>query len=376
MVPSSRPPPIGRTTVLLLALPLLVTACGNKKQPSSDDHPGNTPPPPAAPAALTEDDIRAVCDGKPAPGAKAYSKTDPSAHAMAIFLKAGTSEYRDDDVAPLKRFKPEKPEQTELVACVNRTAATKKDACEFDSSKPSHFLDMHEATFELTVREAKTGAVVATKTATLPQNGCPMFHSFSSEREDDYPSTDAPLLQLASPLVLPPTPAADLKLPNPDAVRDKLDESDLKGVCYGIPEPRAAAYVKTPGVVSPTSFLGRRNENDWYSKISSSDFEPWKSEEAAAYQIVVCATETSRTKKKECKFDDKEPIHLLDLYSAAYDVTIRETRTAKVLVTKPVKQEADGICPTMYFFHSTHDLDIPKAEKPLLALLAPFAPAK
>ena len=375
MVPSRRPSRIERTAALLLALPLFVTACGNKKQPSADDHPGNTPPP-AAPAPLTDDDIRAVCDGKAAAGAKAYSKTDPSAHAMAIFLKAGTSEFQDEDIPPLRRFSPQKPEQTELVACVTRTAAAKKDACEFDSSKPSHFLDMYEATFELTVREAKTAAVVATKTATLPQNGCPMFHSFSSEREDDYPAPDAPLLQLASPLVVPPNPAADLKLPNPDSARDKLDESDLKGVCYGIPEPRAAAYAKTPGVVSPAILLGRRNENDWYSKTYSSDFDPWKSEDVAAYQIVICATETSRTKKKECKFDDKEPVHLLDLYSVAYDITIREARTAKVLVSKPVKQEADGVCPTMYFFHSTHDLDIPKAEKPILALLTPFAPAK
>ena len=370
---SPRRPSVGLTAVSLLALPLLVVACGNKKQPSADDQPGG-PPPPAFQAPLTEDDLRAVCDGKAEPRAKAYSKADPTAHSMLLFVKAGTKEYRSDDINPLKRFKSEKPEQTELVACINRTAVKKVSTCDFDDTPPARYLDMHEATYEITIREAKTGAVVGTKTAALPPDGCPTFHSFSSEREDSFPDFDAPLLVLASPLLVPPNPAADLKLPNADAVRDKLSDTDLKGVCYGIPEPRAAAYQKTAGAASPAYFFRRGSENAEYSWRSSSELDPWKSDDAAAYQLVICATETSRTKKKECKFDDKEPVHLLDLYSVAYDITIREARTAKILVNKPVKEEADKTCPTMYFFHSLHDLDIPFAAKPIVALLTPLAP--
>lgn len=373
--------PFAVTAVCALA-PILTAGCGGKKKQddlqSSPPGASGTAAATAAPATpLQEDDLASVCDGKPEARAKAYSKTAANVHSMAVFEAFGGegAKFKKAYLTTLKAFNAAEPADTELVACVRRTSAKKVSTCDFDSTPPTRYLDMYEATFELSIREATTGAVVTTKSMTLAAGGCPMVHSFSSQRDDHYPDAENVLTELAAPILIPAN-ATKLDFPNPDAVRDKLDDLVLQRVCLGIPEPRAAAYDKTPGKIAPTYVLERTGPASDFNRNYHPDFSSWKADDASQYQLVLCVTETSRTKKKECKFDDKEPAHLLDLYSGTHEATLREARTAKVLATKKINAPSDGVCPTIFYFHSTHDSDVEKNEKDLRTFARPFAEPK
>lgn len=366
--------------VFVLGLSLLLAACGNKKSPPGEAGPSSSGAAGPAAAPLQMEDLAGVCAGKGEPRAKPFTKAGAAAHAMIAFEHgAEKPEFSLHLPDQLTNFRPEKAEEVELVACVVRSAQHKIETCSFDSTPPARYLDMNDATYDISIREATTGTIVVNKTVTLPAEPCPRFHTFfgKGEKESTFPSSDYALTEMARSLVLPAAGGIGLKLPNPEAGVLKLDDRDLDRVCYGFPETRAAAYDKTPGKVSPTILFTRVNDNARYnSSTSDSDLKPWLAESAARYQLVLCATEKSRTKKKECKFDDTQPVHLLDMYSATFDVTLREAKTAKVLATKVVTEEASAVCPTMWFFKSPHDSDVPSAVKPIMDFTRPFTEPK
>ncbi len=361
-----------------LGLPLVISACGHKASGSGEPGPASGSAASAAPATpLAMDDLAGVCGGKGEPRAKPYTKAGAAAHAMIAFERGAEKPTFELHVPEdLTDFRPERAEEVELVACVVRTAQHKIETCDFDSTPPVRHLDMNDASYEITLREATTAAVVTTKTVGLPAERCPRFHSFKSEREPQFPSSDPAVTEIAKTFVLPAAGGIGLKMPNPDAGVLKLEPDALDKVCYGLPETRAAAYEKAPGKLSPTLLFSRVNDNARFVSSLHPEIEVWRSEVAQRYQLVLCATEKSRTKKKDCKFDDKEPVHFLDMYSATYDVALREAKTAKVLATTTVTEEALTSCPTMWLFKSTHDTDIPGAEKAIVVFADPFARPK
>ncbi len=243
----------------------------------------------------------------------------------------------------LADFVPHKPENVELVACIVRTAQTKTETCEYSDD---HHLEVFEGTFEITIREARTAAIVKTGTASLAPPPCWGFTSFKEKTQQSYPNPEAATAEIAREVISPREGGAPLP-PSPFRL-DTVSDSSLEKVCHGFPEGRAAAYAKAEGKVSPVLFFSRENDRSSFGLRSVSAPESWKVKDGKDYQLVACVTEKSRTKTRECKFDETKLVREVDYYGATYEVTVRETKTAKVVSTQTVTEEGEKACPSFY----------------------------
>ena len=81
----------------------------------------------------------------------------------------------------------------DLVACAKRTAAREVKVCdgyESDGAATQNKVRWHTATYELSVREARTGKTLAETTVEATSTDCPMFMNFdgTSDTVDGYAS--------------------------------------------------------------------------------------------------------------------------------------------------------------------------------------------
>jgi nucleoid DNA-binding protein len=311
-------------------LPLLLGGCSKKKSLTDP---------------LEEMDLATVCAGVAEPRAKAYAKDGPNAHGIALFSR-GAEEKEMEKVYPqlLAEFAPTKPVDVELVACVVRTAQTKAESCDYQEG---YHLDTYDGTFEVSIREARTAAVVKTGTISLAAPPCWGFESFKEKTMQAYPGPELAVVEPARDLVQAheggaPVPIASFFGP------ESVSDSSLTKVCHGYPEKRAAAYAKAEGKVSPAAFFSRPNDRSPFSTHSTRDFDPWKVKDGKDYQLVVCITEKSRTKTNDCQLDGSHIIRSVSLYSSTYEVTVREAKTGKVVTTTTVNEEGEKTCPTFY----------------------------
>ena len=151
----------------------------------------------AAASRLLPDSFKGVCSGAGVPTATAY---DPAATAHKA-LYFGT--YRDDFMdrshslpdAWTVRFSASSDalRAIDLVVCARRTAAREVKVCDgFQSNgRPTqNRVRWHTATYELSVREARTGRELAKTTAEASSTDCPMFQTFQGESDtiDGYAS--------------------------------------------------------------------------------------------------------------------------------------------------------------------------------------------
>ncbi|MFO0591953.1 MAG: hypothetical protein U0441_30685 [Polyangiaceae bacterium] len=367
---------IALTVACVLLTPLLALGCGKKGPPPPERSSVSEVMPTPVEEALTDDSFRAVCDGKGEARAKGYAKDAAAAHAMVAFQRdEPKGDLRTASVMKLERFRPQKLEDVEVVVCITRTPGEKTETCTFDDKQPPYFLELHNASYEVSVREAKTGNVLVTKTVNTENHGCPMLHTFSAQTESDFPTADHVVTGIAAPFLLPATVTADTKFPNGKDATGALTTYDLPPICYGLPEPRAAAYEKKPGQTSFAAMLHRASESENFMALTSFDLEAWKAPTDEQYQLVICSTEKSRKKKESCKFDDPPPVHVLDVYSATYESVLREARTGKILATKTVNIPAMS-CPMSWSFRGTHEDHIPRPDGELKAPFGSFVGGK
>ena len=83
--------------------------------------------------------------------------------------------------------------EIDLVVCARRTAAREVRICDGyrNNGQPTrNRVRWHTATYELSVREARTGRELARTTAEATRSECPMFQTFSGESDtvDAYAS--------------------------------------------------------------------------------------------------------------------------------------------------------------------------------------------
>jgi hypothetical protein len=277
---------------------MLFGACGNGKRSQGTD-PAQTADPalgasvPANPTGpLQEDDLRGVCAGKGEARAKPYAKDGPAAHAITAFTRGNDKEgWMAWRSSLLGDFAAKAPQDYELVGCITRTSERKVETCTFDQEPPPHYLDLYEANYEITIREAATGKVVLTKTEMLPAEGCPSIKLFSAEREADYPVAEYAFVEMVKSLILPAGGVAAAALPGAAPPGQKVDGADLVKVCYGFAEPRAAVYAKVKGSVSPALMMTRSGEQSPFYNSLDPDFKPWGTEDASQYQLAICVAE-------------------------------------------------------------------------------------
>lgn len=181
-----------------------LAACGGGSETGAGDGTagnaaGNTGAPTevAVGSKLFPDNFKGVCSGASVSTAAAY---DPQAagHKALYFAT-----YRDDfmdqssslprDWTVLFSSERDALREIDLVVCARRTAAQQVRVCDGyrNNGQPTqNRVRWHTATYELSVREARTGRELAKTTAEATRSECPMFQTFNgtSDTVDGYAS--------------------------------------------------------------------------------------------------------------------------------------------------------------------------------------------
>jgi hypothetical protein len=146
---------------------------------------------------LFPDNFKGVCSGASVSAATAY---DPRATAHKALYFAT---YRDDfmdrssslpgDWTVSFSANSDALRAIDLVVCARRTAARQVKICDQyqnNGRATQNRVRWHTATYELSVREARTGRALAQTTVEATDSDCPMFMTFDSDSAtvDDYAS--------------------------------------------------------------------------------------------------------------------------------------------------------------------------------------------
>lgn len=134
---------------------------------------------------FSEADLAPVCRGTGIPEATPF-QAGAGVHPVAV-LGGEDPEYGLLSVTLPDGWTPEIGEvaTAELVACANRVAATESELCEGFEDEESGLawaVQTHDATWEVTLREATTAEIVAEMTFEAEADGCPVFSTY---REGD-----------------------------------------------------------------------------------------------------------------------------------------------------------------------------------------------
>ena len=188
----------GIVAASMAGLALTLGACGEKR---SADAPSKTPPGAMAdagpPNLLLPDNFRGVCSGATVSAATAY---DPGAKAhKALYFVTHKDDFTDQSASLPQDwtvlFSPDRDalKAVDLVVCARRTAEREVRVCEGfkkDGKPTQNKVRWHTATYELSVRDAKTGKTLAQKTVEATNADCPMLAFFNGDADtiDDYAS--------------------------------------------------------------------------------------------------------------------------------------------------------------------------------------------
>ena len=194
---------MAKTSNPIILLPAAIVAlaalasCGEKGGNSGGADASGTPDAQLAASMLFPDSFNGVCSGASVSNATAY---DPAAKAHKALYFASYEDDLLDQSSNLPadwtvQFSPDNDalRAIDLVACARRTAAQEVKVCDGyknDDKPTQNKVRWHTATYEVSVREAKTGRVLATTTMEATDTDCPMFQSFDSDSEtvDGYDS--------------------------------------------------------------------------------------------------------------------------------------------------------------------------------------------
>ena len=146
---------------------------------------------------LFPDDFKGVCSGASVSTATAY---DPNAAShKALYFASYEDDFTDRSSSlPADwtvQFSPDSDalQAIDLVVCARRTAARQVKVCDGyqnEGATTQNRVNWHTATYELSVREAKTGTQLADTTLEATDTGCPMFMNFDGDSDtvDAYAS--------------------------------------------------------------------------------------------------------------------------------------------------------------------------------------------
>jgi hypothetical protein len=171
--------------------------------------PGSSSPP-----DIFDTDFVGACDGVGNPRATTFSQTPGVIHPVLVLAGEGTQMYTRSGAvreAWTRTWTAENPAalaEIELVACAERTSATKVEDCtgyEVDGVVTDNLVHLNEVVYEVSLHEARTGAEVAATTITARDEQCPMFVSFidgeSAIEHDSF--DDAAIQKFVEPYVTP-----------------------------------------------------------------------------------------------------------------------------------------------------------------------------
>jgi hypothetical protein len=181
----------------VVAFAALASCGGDRGTNAGSDANGGTGAQTAQASQLFPDNFKGVCSGASVSAATAY---DPGAKAhKALYFATYQDDFGDRSSSlPADwtvQFSPSSDafRAIDLVACARRTAAREVKICDGykkDDKPTQNKVRWHTATYELSVREARTGKKLAETTVEANDSDCPMFENFdkSSDTVDDYAS--------------------------------------------------------------------------------------------------------------------------------------------------------------------------------------------
>jgi hypothetical protein len=131
-------------------------------------------------------DFGDVCRGVSLPGATAYDAGRAGVHPLITMAGEPPSYEQAGSLLPDKWDPVIGQEQTvELVACLDRTAATLNKTCDGysdDSGNDSgNTVEMYDASYDVRLVAATTGEVVATTQMDATDSDCPMLEIFDED---------------------------------------------------------------------------------------------------------------------------------------------------------------------------------------------------
>lgn len=167
----------GRWVALSICVALAAVACGgegrNGGAPVSVTGAGDD---------LFADDFEPVCRGIAVPGATPYDPGAPGMHPLLVFSGAAPDFTQDVTTLP-DGWGAQHPdlEDTEIVACVDRVAATLADTCTgYDVELEGDYsVETHDAVYDVVLYAATSAAEIARLTLDVPAAGCPSVVLFT-----------------------------------------------------------------------------------------------------------------------------------------------------------------------------------------------------
>ncbi len=172
-----------------------------------------TEAPPVDAANIFDTDFLGACDGVGHPMATAYDTTAGTISPVVVLAGEGTAMYGRSFVvrdAWTRQWTQENPlalAEVQLVVCAEKTSATPVQECtgyEVDGQVTDDVVILNEVTYEVSLREALTGAEVAATTVVANDGECPMYVTFTEgESSVEHDSFDDEAIQaFVEPYVL------------------------------------------------------------------------------------------------------------------------------------------------------------------------------
>lgn len=328
---------------LLLGVLVSATGCCRRKKPS----PSTLSSGPRARRAYALDDYAALCastSAAPFDGVEPRKSENgtPLARGTRVFVK-----WTDDKAPAFRAFHTEGLEgvlagpgevnAVELVACVERKREGTPLRCSFYGAT----LEIYDMRDTLRIVEAKTGKELSREEFQLDgkTNLCPASYSFPKGVTSVYVGAELGPKILSSLLPFQP----------PDVAFVGAKVGRLETVCSGSPVPQAPAYDpastaprKVNVVYFPTPTSSFRSE-DWPKGLGKAE----RFGDVALHSAVACVTGKPNKKKKSCPYIGGKT---LELHDGEVELSLVETRTAKVLETKTFRATSPGGCPSSHAF--------------------------
>lgn len=183
----------------------------------------------AAPVELFSDsDLAPACRGNGIAAASSYTAGDGT--NLAVVLEGEDPDYGFSGVVLPDGWEAdfESYGQTELVICLNRISATPTQVCDgYEDDGISWSVELHDSSYEVSVREATTGDVLATQSFDAPADGCPVFSSYSEgdpNPKPDYETPDAEIEVFVAEFVTGSAPSAAPPADEPAAEETTTEE--------------------------------------------------------------------------------------------------------------------------------------------------------
>jgi hypothetical protein len=339
--PTARSAPVATTAAVVTAPPV-------------------TTPPVTEPADLS--DLSPVCRDTGIAAATAYADT-PGLHPVVAIAADDVSPVDSATELPAGWGRDEfEPERAELVACVTQVTATPTRMCDGfvdDDSGTSWSVQMHTATYEITVRSIATAEVLTTATIDRSERDCPLISSYTEGDPNPVPQFPrvraSDLEPIVKPFVTGGATPEELLAVSPTVPAAELTTDDFHQVCRDTGQPSAAEFVAGPGVHPAVLLTTDHSGFAQFTAMFPALPEGWEGNTTpSAAQLVVCAVVTATTSNQICDGytgDDGTALQV-EAFDTTYDVSVRVARTAEVLHTEALTTPGTE-CPMFMTFTQT-----------------------